>query len=330
MRWWLFGLVLIAGCSPDGVQSVTVYCSHDRSHSEKILDQFEQATGIRVDAIYDTEATKTVGLAQRIRSERKRPRCDVHWSNEPLRAVLLAQEGLYRSLPSSAGVAIGARWRDPQNLWCGFAARARAVAIFPPSATRVDAPDSVHQLADPGLLGKVVIADPRFGTTGSHLAILRARLGPDRFRRLLQSWKTNQIQVASSNSASRDRVISGEAWIGLTDTDDIEVVRRRGVEIDEGFLTGDGVILLPNVIALVNGSPHPVEAEQLASWLLRSEVEEWLAASPSRQIALSHDAVVPEGGLGIAQLDPIEIDWVEAASQLRDAVSEAERILLNP
>jgi ABC-type Fe3+ transport system substrate-binding protein len=125
-------------------------------------------------------------------------------------------------------------------------------------------------------------------------------------------------------------VISGEAWIGLTDTDDIEVVRRRGVEIDEGFLAGDGVILLPNVIALVEGSPHPVEAEQLASWLLRSEVEEWLAASPSRQIALSHDAVVPEGGLGIAQLDPIEIDWVEAASQLRDAVSEAERILLNP
>jgi iron(III) transport system substrate-binding protein len=125
-------------------------------------------------------------------------------------------------------------------------------------------------------------------------------------------------------------VISGEAWIGLTDTDDIEVVRRRGVDIDEGFLAGDGVILLPNVVALVKGSPHPVEAEQLASWLLRSEVEEWLAASSSRQISLSQGAVVPEGGLGIAQLDPIEIDWVEAAGQLRDAVFEAERILLNP
>ncbi len=330
MRWWVCVLLLTAGCSPDDVRSVTVYCSHDRSHSQKILDLFELETGIRVDAVYDTEATKTVGLAQRIRSEQKRPRCDVHWSNEPLRAVLLAQEGLYRSLPASAGSSIDARWRDPQNHWCGFAARARVVAIYPPSKTRVDVPDSVQQLADPGLLGKVVIADPRFGTTGSHLAILRTRIGPDRFRRLLESWKSNQIQIASSNSASRDRVISGEAWIGLTDTDDIEVVRRRGVDIGEGFLIGDGVILLPNVVALVEGSPHPAEAEKLASWLLRSEVEEWLAASSSRQIALGHDAVVPEGGLGISQLDPIEIDWIDAASQLRDAVSEAERILLNP
>ncbi len=326
----LLCLILLIGCTGQDSPRVTIYCSHDRAHSEKILDLFEQETGIKVEAVFDTEATKTVGLAQRVRSEKARPRCDVHWSNEPLRAVRLAAEGLYQPLPEEAGEGIASSWRDPSRLWCGFAARARVLALAPASPASMEEPQSLGQLADERWRGRVAIADPRFGTTGSHLAIVRQRIGASRYRELLESLRANQIEIVSSNSSSRDRVLSGEVWIGLTDTDDIEVVRRRGAILGEGFLDQDGVILLPNVIAIVKGGPNPEQAEQLAIWLLRKEVEEILAASSSRQVPLSQDAQVPANGLNIALLDPLVIDWNEAALQLPDAIREAERILLDP
>jgi iron(III) transport system substrate-binding protein len=326
----LLWLILLIGCTGADSPRVTIYCSHDRAHSEKILDLFEQETGIKVEAVFDTEATKTVGLAQRIRSEKDRPRCDVHWSNEPLRAVRLATEGLYQPLPEGAGEGIGSSWRDPLRLWCGFAARARVLALAPATPASTDVPQSLGQLADERWRGRVAIADPRFGTTGSHLAIVRQRIGAPRYRELLESLRANQIEIVSSNSSSRDRVLSGEVWIGLTDTDDIEVVRRRGAVLGESFLEQDGVVLLPNVIAIVKGGPNPQQAEQLAIWLLRKEVEELLAVSSSRQVPLSKDAQVPASGLSISLLDPVIVDWSQAALELPDAIREAERILLDP
>ncbi|MEC9477445.1 MAG: extracellular solute-binding protein [Planctomycetota bacterium] len=322
--------LLVVGCGSENSRSVTIYCSHDRAHSEKILDLFEQETGIEVKAVYDSEATKTVGLAQRVRSERARPRCDVHWSNEPLHAERLAAEGLYDLLPDGAGEGIAQRWRDPDGKWCGFAARARVIALAVNSPVFDSPPSSIGDLAREELRGRVALADPRFGTTGSHLAILRSRLGPDRYRQLLRDLRLNEVQIVSSNSSSRDRVLSGEAWVGLTDTDDIEVVRRRGASIGEGFLRKDGVLLLPNVIAIVKNCPNPEEAQQLLLWLLDQKVEQALAASSSRQVPLREGVAAVPGGLDLSQLDPVDVDWNEAALQLPDAIREAERILLDP
>jgi iron(III) transport system substrate-binding protein len=42
---------------------VTVYASTDRVFSEPILKAYEQKTGVKVNAVYDTEETKSTGLA---------------------------------------------------------------------------------------------------------------------------------------------------------------------------------------------------------------------------------------------------------------------------
>ena len=126
-------VVFLSSCQSDSKPSVTIYCAHDRVHAEQILDLFEDETGIRVDAIFDTEANKTVGLAERLRAERGRPRCDVHWSNEPLRSVRLSREGLFRKMPSDLGAAIPEMWKDKSGLWCGFAGRVRVLAVQPTS-----------------------------------------------------------------------------------------------------------------------------------------------------------------------------------------------------
>ncbi len=67
----LFSLVLPAlittGCSKQTPsREVVVYTSLDKVFSQPILEEFEKKTGIKVLAVYDSEATKTTGLVNRL------------------------------------------------------------------------------------------------------------------------------------------------------------------------------------------------------------------------------------------------------------------------
>src|SRR5256885_12959964 len=44
---------------------------------------------------YDSEAVKTVGLANRLLAERAHPQCDVFWSNEEMRTRQLAGQDVF-------------------------------------------------------------------------------------------------------------------------------------------------------------------------------------------------------------------------------------------
>ena len=86
----LVGQVLYCGCGGRGQQpTVVVYTTHDQIYSEPVFRRFEEKTGVRVKVVYDTEATKTVGLANRLAAEARNPQCDVFWNNEVTRTVIV-------------------------------------------------------------------------------------------------------------------------------------------------------------------------------------------------------------------------------------------------
>src|SRR5882757_8380235 len=75
---------------------VVAYCAQDQIYAESIFHDFEQQTGIKVRAVYDSEAVKTVGMANRLLAERSHPQCDVFWGTEEMRARQLAAEDVFR------------------------------------------------------------------------------------------------------------------------------------------------------------------------------------------------------------------------------------------
>src|SRR5215204_284318 len=83
-----------SGGSNDSTREVTIYVSTDRVFSEPILRAYEQKTGAKVNAVYDTEETKSTGLANRLLAEKNNPQADVFWSNEPVRTLVLKQRGV--------------------------------------------------------------------------------------------------------------------------------------------------------------------------------------------------------------------------------------------
>src|SRR5215471_12474535 len=117
---------LVVACQRSGSE-VVVYTSEDQVFSEPILKDFEKTSGIKVRAVYDTEETKSTGVALRIVAERDHPQADVFWANEPLRPAMLQQQGLLEPYRSPNADGIPARYRDDQGNWTGFPARARVI-----------------------------------------------------------------------------------------------------------------------------------------------------------------------------------------------------------
>ncbi|MEM7167727.1 MAG: extracellular solute-binding protein [Planctomycetota bacterium] len=317
-------LAAVAGCEKQ--REVVVYTALDNVFSREILAEFTQQTGIVVKPVFDTEATKTTGLVDRIRREQRAPRCDVFWNNELLRTIRLGNEGLLQPYDSPSRVDIPAQYKDAAGLWTGFAARARVVA-YDPERLPQPPPMSLQELTATTWRGQLAIADPRFGTTGSHMAILYAAWGEQRLRQWLQNLRRNDVRVVSGNASSRDRVVSGDVALGWTDTDDVEVVRRKGVAIAELMFQSDGVVVIPNSVAIIRGCPHPVEAQALVDFLLSPEVEGRLAASSSRQIPVRQTVPIPDDGLSLQDLSLLPVDFRQAAAVLPEAIDLAREVL---
>ncbi|MEZ6019753.1 MAG: ABC transporter substrate-binding protein [Planctomycetota bacterium] len=135
--------LLLAACSkaPD----LVVYCSLDQEFSQPLIEEFEAETGLTVRAEFDTEANKTVGLSRRLLEEAKNPRCDVYWNNEVAQTVNLAAQGVLQPYASPSAADIPAQFKDPENLWTGFAARAR---VFIVNTTQVADPSQIDSMWD--------------------------------------------------------------------------------------------------------------------------------------------------------------------------------------
>src|SRR6266516_6534196 len=138
-----------ANVSSGAPGELTIYVSTDRVFSEPILKASEQKTGVKVNAVYDTEETKSTGLANRLLAEKNRPQADVFWSNEPIRTLMLKKNGVLAPYRSPAAEGIPAIFKDPEGDWTGFSARLRIIAYNTKLVPESAAPKSVLDLADP-------------------------------------------------------------------------------------------------------------------------------------------------------------------------------------
>ena len=289
----LAALIVGTGCgsresSSSPARSVTVYVSTDRVFSEPILRAYEKQSGVRVDAVYDTEETKSTGLANRLLAEQARPQADVFWSNEPVRTLVLKARGVLAPYRSPSAHGIPAVVVDPDGFWTGFSARIRVIAYNTKLVQPADAPQSVFDLADPRWNGQVAIADPRFGSTSFHVAALYAIAGDEKMDEFFRRLKANGVRIVPGNSVVRDLVARGDVKVGLTDTDDVNVAIEDGQPIAMVLpdKAGLGVPVMPNMVSLIANGPHPDDGRRFIDYLLSPEVERQLATSEAVQIPL--------------------------------------------
>jgi iron(III) transport system substrate-binding protein len=297
--------------------------------SEPVLRAFEQRSGVRVNAVYDTEETKSTGLANRLLAERERAQADVFWSNEPVRTLILKSRGVLAPYQSPAAVDVPATFKDPEGYWTGFSARVRVIAYNKKLVPDKDAPLSVLDLVEPRWKGQVAIADPRFGSTSFHVAVLYVTLGDDKADDFFRRLKANGVKIVAGNSVVRDMVVSGEVKVGLTDTDDVNVAMEGGAPI--GMVMPDkdgmGVPMMPNMVSMIAAAPHPDDAKQMIDYLLSTDVEAMLAKSEAVQIPLRGSVAGPPNLPRIDAFKSMTLDYAKVAARVEDVTQRLQNIL---
>jgi iron(III) transport system substrate-binding protein len=311
----------------EGLEEVVLYCSVDQQLGEPIIAEFERQTGIKVLARYDTEASKTVGLVQKIIAEAASPIADVFWSGEVSHTIRLARKSLLAKYTSDRTVNWPATFADSQGRWYGFALRARVIAYNTRAVSKTDAPKSLEDVLEPKWKGRIVMAAPEFGTTGSDVASWFAHYGNDRAREILQSLKANRIRLVSGNSTAVRMVATGQADICFTDTDDVYAGQRNDWPIAMNYLdqAGNGTLAIPNTAAMIKNAPHQENAARLMDFLLSEKLEQMLAESYSRNSPIHpelaqqfEECVIPKA---------LSIDYNAIADQMQNAITTAGEIL---
>lgn len=302
---------------------VVVYTSLDQTFSEPVLKMFEKNTGIEVKPVYDTEASKTTGMVNRLIAEKSYPRADVFWNSETGHTIRLKNRGVLARYVSPSASDIPPTFKDREGYWTGFAARCRVLIYNTDLVSHDEAPESIFDFTEPEWKGEFTLAYPLFGTTATHAAALFVHLGDEKAKEYFRSLKDNGAVIVDGNSTSRDRVAAGDYRAGFTDTDDANVALEKGAPAGIVFPDADsmGTLLIPNTAALVKGGPNPEQGKAFLDFVLSREVEAKLAAMPGAQIPVREGVPVPDGIKAWGDIKYMEVDFEKVAAKMDESAS---------
>lgn len=291
-------LLAITGCSKkeDEQAVVVVYTAVDQVYSEPIFKDFEEKTGIQVQAVYDLEANKTTGLTNRLIAEKDQPVCDVFWNNEFVQTMVLQNEGLLESYVSKEAADIPDAYKDPDGYWTAFGGRARVLLVNTELLEKADYPASIYDLISDKYEGKqIALAYPMFGTTRTQAAAIYAAVGPEEGKRIFQSLYERGVQVVDGNSVTRDMAAAGQVAIGYTDTDDAKGAIADGAPVEMVFADqGEGqmgTLICPNTAAMIKDAPNAENAKAFLDYILSPETEQRLIEDSFFDLSLRSDSV---------------------------------------
>ena len=280
---------------------VIAYCAQDQEYAEPIFREFNKQAGIKVRAVYDNEAVKTVGLANRLLAQRRHPRCDVFWGNEELRTRQLAAQDVFRET----------------NGWAAVGYRSRRIVINTNRVSLVAAPRSLLELTNETWRGKVALAYPQFCTTATHFHALRQHWGDELWRAWCRALASNKPLLVDGNSVVVKMVGRGEAWIGLTDSDDSASGQEEALPVAP-LPMNEETLLIPNTVAVVRGAPHPQSAQRLFEYLQRRDVVQELIAAHAL-----------EGfSAGAVSTPTLKVNWDALLGNLDGTTAELNQIFL--
>ena len=300
-------------------EEVVVYTAVDQVFADEIFAMFEEETGIKVRAVYDTEANKTTGLTNRIIAESERTVCDVFWNNEFIQTIDLEKKGMLQPYVSSEANTIPDYYKAENGTWTAIGGRARVFLVNTDLLTEQEYPDSIYDFVNGKYEGKeLAIAYPMFGTTRTMAAAIYAQLGEEKAREFFQTMADNGVCVVDGNSVTKDMAASGQVAIGFTDTDDAKEAISDGAPVVMVFPDqqddGMGTLMTPATAAIIKDAPNQENAKAFVDFILSEKVERKLVEMGFFDICCRDD--ISDNGIKGMDLNLEDIyDYLEIASK---------------
>jgi len=157
-------LALIVGVFPAMAavagSELVVYSGRSDKFIRPVMEAFEKQSGIKV-TIHNA---KSAELINKLRIEGKKTGADLFISNDAGGLQVAGKLGLLTKMPDEIVKPIAANYRAQDNSWVGLSARARVLVVNTNKSADTGFINSVFDLADPKLKGKVGLTNSSNGS----------------------------------------------------------------------------------------------------------------------------------------------------------------------
>ena len=264
-----------SGAAVEGPGSLVVYSGRSASLVGPIIDQFREASGIKVSVKYGT----TSEIAATLLEEGGRSPADLFFAQDP--GGLAEVVGMMAPLPASLLELVPDCARSPDGKWVGISGRARVVVFNTDSVEPEDLPESMKGFADPKWRGRIGWP-PTNGSFQSMVTAMRVLWGEEETRGWLEGIQANGPREYPKNTPTVAAAASGEIDVGFVNHYYLHrFLRERG----EGFgarnhylgAGGPGSLILVAGAAVLATSRNKENAEKFLRFMLSKVAQQYFA-----------------------------------------------------
>ncbi|MBL8808351.1 MAG: extracellular solute-binding protein [Rhodospirillales bacterium] len=285
-------IVAVAATSAAAQQRVSVYTAHTANIVERMIPEFEKATGLKADVV----KAGSGDILNRVRAEAANPKADVIWS---VGAELLAANSdlIVPYRPKEFDMIADAFKSDAP--WLPYAGIMNVFVVNTKKLKPDEYPRSWTDLAQPRFKNLVSYADAeKSGSAYMQLNTFLTIYGDNaagwaKFKQLFAN-----MNVSASSGAVPRFVNDGEASVGITLEDNAYLFLKNGGPVAIVY-PEDGTSVIADGMAVVKGAPNPAGARAFIDWAMSAPVQDMVVQELGRR-------PIRKDGKPLAALKPIE------------------------
>lgn len=300
-------LLLLAGCgnagelaafAPDDAERLVIYTSHKEEVYGPIVKEFQQRTGIWVEAVTGGSGE----LLERIAMESDAPACDLMFGGGV--ESLAAYEDCFEPCTPAGVEFLRGVGLSADSLWTPFSSLP-LVLIYNTRLVSEGEVTGWADLLDPHWKGRIAFADPTVSGSSYTAALTLFSCIEGEDWEILAKLVANLDGGALSDSGDVvESVRSGSRCIGVTLEE--TALKQRSPEVGIVY-PAEGTSAVPDGCALIKGARHPENARAFLDFVLDRDVQELLVSDLSRR-SVRTDVHAPEDLPSEAELGIIDYD----------------------
>jgi len=321
LRVALGAALFIAYAAPSvGQQRVSIYTAHTANIVERLIPEFEKATGIKADVV----KAGSGDIINRAKAESANPKCDVIWS---IGAELLeANTDLLEAYQPKESAMILDAFKSG-SAWIPYTGIVNVFVVNTKKLKPEEYPKSWADLAQPRFKNQISMADAE--KSGSAYMQLNTFLtiysdkpaGWDKFKGVF-----NNLAISTSSGAVPRFVNDGEAVVGITLEDNAYLYLKGGGPVAIVY-PEDGTSAIADGMALCKRAPNPAAGKAFIDWALSAPVQDMvvqeLGRRPIRKDAKPMAALKPMGEIKL-----VKYDIQNAASKRQEYIDKWRALML--
>ncbi len=297
---------------------VSWYTSTPIKQAQEIANEFEKATGIKVELFRSGGTAVLRRFQQEIGAGKVA--ADVLTTSDPAASNVLAEKGTFVAFKPKNFDKIVEAGKDKDGQWVGQRLNVMTLYARADKIAAADLPKTWKDVLDPKYKGKLVMTDPAFTSLQVSVVGMISKINGWGY---YESLRKNDIMIVRSNQQVSDTIKRAERIIAVGALDSYAAADRKAGHDIVTVYPQDGTFIIPSPTAVVKGSPNPNAAKAFAEYMISDDAQKIFPKAGGYSARI--DLEPPAGAPPVAKIKviPVDYDFLEKnANQVKKKFAE--------